>query len=78
LRVRHARHDRHARNHADTEKHADEQLYDKKVYIFTTALKEMNGALGVAASPKTNRIGFEKYRSKIALEPQQSLLSKSS
>lgn len=29
----------------------------------------MNGALGVAASLKTNRIGFEKYRMKTALDP---------
>lgn len=54
------------------------QLYDKKVYIFTTGLKEMDGTRGVAASLKTNRIAFEKYRMKIALEPQRSLLSKSS
>jgi len=45
--------------------------------IFTTGLKE-NGALGMAASLKTNRIGFEKYTMKIAVESQRSLLSKSS
>ena len=33
--------------------------YMIKSYIYTT-LKE-NGALGMAASLKTNRIGFEKY-----------------
>lgn len=42
------------------EDYADEQLYDKELfYIYTTGLKE-NGALGMAASLKTNRIGFEK------------------
>jgi hypothetical protein len=35
--------------------HANEQLYDKKLY-----LQHENGALGMAASLKTNRIGFDK------------------
>jgi hypothetical protein len=33
--------------------------YMIKSYIYTTRLKE-NGALGMVASLKTNRIGFEK------------------